>query len=270
MSPSTQANRLRGHRVVHQAANRFHPVIESLERRVLMSLLGPGGTSQPLGQPQMLLPVGETSYNSRTDVLQAQGNPELFTTSGHSFNFVTPPPFPSLSISIDVNSSGQLVGSPSSTNLVVTGKIKIGNTTYNSQLLTGSIFSFGESVSFRGQGEMDFLFKPTGGSLDPAYFNNVTYIGVDLDFSVPRNTNPFSRGFSAYFNGALGSVAAPVVTPTLTTQPGSTIVIGSGQKLTDSATLSGGDQPGGSITFTLLGPNGATTINDSETVAGGM
>ncbi len=266
MSPSTHANHRRGQRVVRQAANRSRPVIESLESRVLMSLLGPGGISQPLGQPQMLLPLGETSYNAKTDVLQAQGIPILFTASGHSFNFVTPSPFPMLGISIDVNSSGQLVGSPSSTNLVVNGKIKVGNTTYNSQLLTGSIFSFGESVSSRGQGEMDFLFKPTGGSLDPTYFNNFTYIGVDLDFSVPKNTNPFSKGFSDLFVGALGSVPSPVVTPTLTTQPGPTVVIGSGQKLTDSDTLSGGNQPGGSITFTLLGPNGASTVDDTETV----
>ena len=48
------------------------------------------------------------------------------------------------------------------------------------------------------------------------------------------------------------------------TTPGGTVVIGSGNKLTDSATLSGGYNPTGTITFKLYAPDG-TTVVDTET-----
>ena len=50
------------------------------------------------------------------------------------------------------------------------------------------------------------------------------------------------------------------------TTPGGSVVVGSGGKLTDSATLSGGVNPTGTITFTLLAPDGVTVV-DAETVA---
>jgi N-acetylneuraminic acid mutarotase len=53
--------------------------------------------------------------------------------------------------------------------------------------------------------------------------------------------------------------------PTLTTTPGGPVVLGSGANLTDSATLSGGYNPTGTITFTLTAPGGATV--DTETVS---
>ena len=52
--------------------------------------------------------------------------------------------------------------------------------------------------------------------------------------------------------------------PTLTTTPGGTVVLGSGAKLSDSATLTGGSDPTGTITFTLYAPDG-TTVVDTET-----
>ena len=53
--------------------------------------------------------------------------------------------------------------------------------------------------------------------------------------------------------------------PTLTTTPGGTVVLGSGGGLSDSATLAGGYNPTGTITFTLVAPNG-TTVVQTETV----
>jgi uncharacterized repeat protein (TIGR03803 family) len=53
--------------------------------------------------------------------------------------------------------------------------------------------------------------------------------------------------------------------PTLNTTAGGTIVLGSSTPLTDSATLSGGYNETGSITFTLYAPDGSTVV-DSETV----
>ena len=53
-------------------------------------------------------------------------------------------------------------------------------------------------------------------------------------------------------------------TPSLTTSAGGTIVLGSGTgKLTDSVTISGGFNPTGTLTFTLLGPG--NIVLDTET-----
>jgi len=51
----------------------------------------------------------------------------------------------------------------------------------------------------------------------------------------------------------------------LSTQPGGSVVVGSGAKLTDTAVLSGGANPLGSLTFTLYDPASASV--DTETVA---
>ena len=56
-----------------------------------------------------------------------------------------------------------------------------------------------------------------------------------------------------------------LASPTISTTAGGTVVVGSGSKLTDSATVSGGYNPTGTITFTLYAPNG-TTVVDTETV----
>jgi len=74
--------------------------------------------------------------------------------------------------------------------------------------------------------------------------------------------------FSDRLNNVVREVTPAFVvqaTPTLSTIPGGTIVVGSGAPLTDSATLSGGYSPSCTITFTLYGPDG-TTVVDTETV----
>ncbi len=52
--------------------------------------------------------------------------------------------------------------------------------------------------------------------------------------------------------------------PTLGNTPGGTVVLGSGSKLTDSATLAKGSNPSGTITFTCYAPDGKTIV-DTET-----
>ncbi len=57
--------------------------------------------------------------------------------------------------------------------------------------------------------------------------------------------------------------------PTLSDSPGGTAVLGSGGKLTDSATLSKGSNPTGTITFTLYAPDGKTGVySEKVTVTG--
>ncbi len=57
--------------------------------------------------------------------------------------------------------------------------------------------------------------------------------------------------------------------PTLGNIPGATVVLGSGSKLSDSATLAKGSSPSGTITFTLYAPDGKTIVDtESATVNG--
>jgi hypothetical protein len=79
-------------------------------------------------------------------------------------------------------------------------------------------------------------------------------------YSGDANNRPVSSS-----KGAEPQDVSPA-TPGISTVPGGTVVVGSGNRLTDSASLSGGFNPTGSITFTLFAPDG-TTVVDTETVA---
>ena len=59
--------------------------------------------------------------------------------------------------------------------------------------------------------------------------------------------------------------AVDPASPTLTASAGGTVVLGSGNNLTDSVTLSEGDNPTGTITFTLFAPGGVSVV-DTETI----
>ncbi|HVA45760.1 MAG TPA: DUF4214 domain-containing protein [Pirellulales bacterium] len=54
--------------------------------------------------------------------------------------------------------------------------------------------------------------------------------------------------------------------PTITTVPGPSVVFGSGQPLTDTATLAGGSNPNGTITFYLFAPNVTPAADDSNNI----
>jgi sugar lactone lactonase YvrE len=58
------------------------------------------------------------------------------------------------------------------------------------------------------------------------------------------------------------------VLTTLTTMPGGTVILGNGTRLTDSATLSGGSNPTGAITFTLYDPSGGVVDTETAIVSG--
>ena len=55
-------------------------------------------------------------------------------------------------------------------------------------------------------------------------------------------------------------------TTAINTVAGGSVIIGSGTKLTDTAVLSGGYNPTGTITFKLYGPGSGTTPIDTESV----
>ncbi len=107
-----------------------------------------------------------------------------------------------------------------------------------------------ESVSVNG----DNTYSTPNGYLPTAtgsYVWSATYSG-------DTNNN------SATDNGQNESASVSPAGPAINTVAGGTAVIGSGTKLTDTATLSGGYNPTGTITFTLTGPG--NTVVDTETV----
>ena len=87
-----------------------------------------------------------------------------------------------------------------------------------------------------------YLADAAGHSQD-VYFLNVT------EFGSTGGQGMLSTDLLDFTNTA---VVVPA-SPTISTNAGGTVVLGSGGDLTDSATLSGGNNPTGTITFTLTG-----------------
>ncbi|HEX4794572.1 MAG TPA: SdrD B-like domain-containing protein, partial [Humisphaera sp.] len=219
-----------------------------------------GGTASAVG------PVGgtkEVTVNS----------PNNFTANlGGSPTLILPPFL--VQIDVQVDSGGNLAGGNphGGADLLVYQDIN-GNAVFDAGdtlLLQGNVANFGA-----GGLREEFVFTPTAGTLLP-YFTlpaGIEPVGVQLDL-LP--TNPaitsldFNNGFSGdQPKGLLGALPLPGGGPTIpkiTTVPGGTVVIGSGVKLTDTATLSGGVNIASTdtITFNLYDPS--NNLVDTETV----
>ena len=68
--------------------------------------------------------------------------------------------------------------------------------------------------------------------------------------------------------GSLNFLDVPLANPSINTVAGNSVVIGSGVPLTDTAHLSGGFNPTGTITFTLYNPSNVAVYTDVVTVSG--
>ena len=73
---------------------------------------------------------------------------------------------------------------------------------------------------------------------------------------------------SAHDNGQYESVTTVKAGPAISTTPGGAIVLGSGAKLTDSATLSGGFSETGTLNFTLYNSASASVYTTAVLVSG--
>ncbi|MGN6368616.1 MAG: SdrD B-like domain-containing protein [Phycisphaerae bacterium] len=133
-------------------------------------------------------------------------------------------------------------------------------------LLTGEIAKFGYLYQSSTHAKFDFVFHPTGGSLLTSFAGQDIGVVMTPDKSTFLAVNSFQSDFFTDVKGFAGPIpGGGSPPPVITTQAGAPVVIGSGNKLTDTATLSGGVNPTGTITFTLTGPG--NTIVDTETVA---
>ena len=80
----------------------------------------------------------------------------------------------------------------------------------------------------------------------------------------------FTPNDTTDYTNATGSVIVNVAkaTPTITASAGSTVVVGTGMKLTASAMLAGGYNEAGKITFTLYAPSGSLVNTETASVTG--
>ena len=128
-------------------------------------------------------------------------------------------------------------------------------------LFDGSTKVDTETVSVNGNGN----YTTASGYTLSASGTQIGTYQWDATYSGDTNNNTVSDN-----NNADEQVAVNAGTPTLTTKPGATsITLGTtAPTLTDTADLEGGYNETGTITFTLVGPNGATLYTDDVTVSG--
>jgi hypothetical protein len=262
--------------------------VEALESRTLFSLLGVGTPALPFDPtyPQIIVglqsatqnPPGPLAYNPSTELFSAVATYGVTLATSSSKPATISPCTATIYAYVDNN--GNLISSlnTNSASLSVSGTVSIGSTKYTGTLLTGSIVEMGFTTT---PGVVvptfDFVFAPTGGSLDTqAYFASQD-IGVTLTVQGSNSFNGnFDANFSAPFKGLMGPVAPPVIVPTyppllLYTTPNLTALTFSNTApsvLADTADLVGGNTPTGSIAFTLIAPNGTTVATQNVAVNG--
>jgi len=263
MSKHTKADRVRSsglnHRRVRKDSRGRRWLLESLEDRTLFALLG-----IPTDLPSALAlssSTGSLTYSATTDQLSDTAIPVTFTLNSSTSVPISAPRAFALNISVDNN--GNLLGPSTPIDLVISGTVDLtpyGGQLYTGTLLTGSITQFGYDDS-TGTALYDARLTPTGGSLLPFF------TGQDIGLFITSENSTFTGSFASNFNGETKALVGPIplLTPTISTTPGSNVVVGSGLPMTDSATLSGGYNETGDITFGLY--NSSNVLVDSETAA---
>ncbi len=177
-----------------------------------------------------------------------------------------------------VYTSGNITSCPSGTTTFInTSDLGPGDqsATYSKGGTTfqATVDSTGTFISFMTNSP-SFTVYVKGG---PAY-DTYNYTGTTISPAYPSDTglhSPYNNGgniatISHYL--VCGQPAVAKVTPTLTTTPSSGGTVGSAV-LNDTATLSGGTSPGGSITFDLYSPSetscsGTPAFSQTVTVSG--
>jgi hypothetical protein len=118
-------------------------------------------------------------------------------------------------------------------------------------------FSFTQTDTVNGNGPYTASTTlPTAGTVAGTYTWTVHYTGDANNNAANDQGGPAEQ-----------TVVNPA-SPAITTTAGPDVVVSSGVPLTDSATLTGGFNPGGTITFTLEGPGGGVVYTNVVTVSG--
>ncbi len=213
---------------------------------------GPGGpTTAPLAlavsQDPSVLDAWVTTESDGYTLLDVQSDPPA---SGS-----TPPASPAIATTPSV---ANLTLGTSPATLTDTAVLSGGNNetgTITFTLYRGSTLLDTETANVSGNGSYS---TPTGYTLPTTGTVTGTY-QWDASYSGDANNNAASDT-----NDSGEQVVVNPATSAITSLAGGSVIIGSGAKLTDSATLAGGYAPAGTITFTLTGPG--NTVVDTETV----
>ena len=115
-----------------------------------------------------------------------------------------------------------------------------------------------ETVTVNGNGTYT---TPTGFTLPTSGSVTGTYYWV-ASYSGDSGNGPVSSGSTDE------PVSVTQAGPAISTTAGGSVTLGTGAKLTDSASLSGGYHPTGTITFTLTSPSNTTVDTETVTVNG--
>jgi hypothetical protein len=169
--------------------------------------------------------TGTLDYDATTDLLAIDAIPFLYKDPVENPFFFSDDPFGTVTIDIEVNSTGVLVGGISGDDLVVTGDVD----TYSGTLLTADVSQFGyfdnDTAPDLGTDSFDFLFTITGGALATEFGG----IGADLAVEIFSESSDFAGVFTTDFSGeAKGSMGPPPEPPTIVPVPAAVWLFGSG------------------------------------------
>ena len=155
-------------------------------------------------------PPGTTTYNAGTDTFTVTATPvfEAFGAPIGTKAIATPR---ALTINIQVDRTGALVGGVAGNDLTLTGRIDTngdGVYEYSGVLLTGEVLAFG-SQNVSTTDVYGFRFSVTGGALQSLYGTNDA--GIRLTSATSTFTGSFATSFSGRAQGTIGPIA-PLVT----------------------------------------------------------
>ncbi len=118
------------------------------------------------------------------------------------------PPAEVVSLAIQVDNSGNLIGGVPGDDLVIQGEVDVdgnGSIDFAGILLTGEVLGFGHQDTGTASDEFDFRFQVTGGLLAAPYF-----AGKDIGMTLTSEESNFVGNFNVNFNGKAKGNIAPI------------------------------------------------------------
>jgi|LGOV01.1.fsa_nt_gb hypothetical protein len=154
---------------------------------------------------------GTTTYNACTDLLSIESSPTAIRlSSADPPRFINPTGDPQsevVSIEVEVNDAGELVGGVAGDDLLVVGEVDLdgdGGVDHSGVLLTGEVLEFGFEDTGTTTDEYDFRFTVTGGEL--AFLYDGKDLGVTVTSESSSFTGDFTKDFDGYAKGNIGAI----------------------------------------------------------------
>ena len=154
---------------------------------------------------------GSTTYDAGSGLLTIAARPVAIRFEPASIpRLVEPagePPQRFLSILVELDLDGNLVGGLPGPDLIIVGQVDEdgdGDFDHDGTLLTGEILSFGFQDTTTFTDQYDFRFAATGGSLEPLY------AGRDIGVTVLSESSTFTGEFTMDFSGEAKGVVGPI------------------------------------------------------------